>query len=326
MRNNFLMKTLTSASLFFLGVPFALAVPFSPYADITLSTHWDNSVNDLAPMDFAKVAKQAQVKHIHFAFITDAGTCMPAWGGQSAYSVKGKWGSAMMANLRANNMGYTVSLGGANGNDLSAACNKDQLVDAYENIISIFQPDSLDFDIENGTADVSRVMQALKVVQEKHPKIALSFTLPVMPEGLTYSGQDIVKQASDANLQFTVNIMAMDYGPSYVTKTMGEYAVDAATNLSTYLKTIYPKKSEAQIWKMIEVTPMIGVNDVNVEKFTLRDADFLKKFADMNGLGGVSMWSLNRDLPCSDKWTSPTCSGENLQTKPYEFSMHFSGQ
>jgi chitinase len=60
---------------------------------------------------------------------------------------------------------------------------------------------------------------------------------------------------------------------------------------------------------------MIGVNDVNVEQFTLADADLLRNFARENNLWGLSMWSANRDYPCADKSPSITCSGNNLQSK-----------
>jgi hypothetical protein len=86
---------------------------------------------------------------------------------------------------------------------------------------------------------------------------------------------------------------------------------------------MYPEKSDSALWKMVEVTPMIGVNDVNVEQFTLKNVDTLRNFADKNHLGSLSMWSISRDKPCADKWASPTCSGNNLQSKAYEFSQRF---
>ena len=59
---------------------------------------------------------------------------------------------------------------------------------------------------------------------------------------------------------------------------------------------------------------MIGQNDVDGEVFTLADAEALTAFAKANGLGRVSMWSLNRDTACSASFAdvavhSNTCSG-----------------
>jgi hypothetical protein len=140
-----------------------------------------------------------------------------------------------------------------------------------------------------------------------------------MPEGLTASGKEIINLAHQSQLNFHVNIMAMDYGPAY-NGDMAEYAKLAAKNLYDFLRNLYSEKSDQVIWNMIEVTPMIGVNDVNVEKFTLQNADALNEFAIQYHLGGLSMWSLSRDNPCADVWASPICSGGNLQTVKYEFA------
>src|SRR6185437_1793632 len=198
----------------------------------------------------------------------------------------------------------TVFFGGANGNDISLHCDKNQLIKTYNEVIDVYHATALDFDIENGTAEVPKLIQALQVVQAQRPEILLSFTLPVMPEGLTPAGKDIVTQAKQAGLEFQVNIMAMDYGPANY-GNMGDYAIAAATHLHAFLKELSPHISSSALWKAVGVTPMIGVNDVNIEQFTLQDADKLKQFAQKNQLGGLSMWSFTRDKPCADKWASP---------------------
>lgn len=310
-------------------VPSALAnsVPttpltFSPYVDMTLNVSWDPQSQDLEPMDLLKITQNSGVKNYHLAFITDAGNCNPAWGGQSTYSTKDGWASHLTDKLHKNNINYTISFGGANNNDISRDCDIKQLNTIFEQVITTYQPTAFDFDIENGSADVSKLMTALHQFQQYHPDIKLSFTLPVMPEGLTYSGQDILQQAQASSLNFSVNIMAMDYGPGY-SSDMGQYAIEASKNLFTFLQKLYPKKSDVEVWRMIEVTPMIGVNDVNVEQFTLENVDTLARFAQQNHLGGLSLWSIARDNPCADKWASNICSGNNLQSKPYEFSQRF---
>ena len=294
---------------------------FSPYVDLTLNVHWDSRYQDLEPADLSLVSQKSGIQHYHLAFITDAGNCTPAWGGQSSYPATG-WGSHLTDKLHADHINFIVSLGGAGGNDLSMACSQSQLVNAYEQIIKTYQPEGLDFDIENGTANVASVMQALQQIQQTHPELKLSFTLPVLPEGLTAEGQALVKAATAAHLNFAVNIMAMDYGPAY-SNDMGQYAIQAATNLFTFLKTLYPQQTDAALWQRVQVTPMIGVNDVNTEKFTLRDADTLRQFAAQQQLGNLSMWSITRDTPCPDQQASATCSGDNLQTAPFEFSARF---
>ncbi|PRC48546.1 hypothetical protein C6A85_79295, partial [Mycobacterium sp. ITM-2017-0098] len=50
-------------------------------------------------------------------------------------------------------------------------------------------------------------------------------------------------------------------------------------------------------WSQVGVTPMIGVNDVLTEVFTVADAQALENFARAKGMGMLSMWSLTRDNP-----------------------------
>lgn len=298
------------------------SLTFSPYADLTINARWDSQYLGMEPMDLMAVAQTSGVKSFHLAFITDAGSCNPAWGAQASYSVSAGWGSHLTDKMRANGIDYVVSFGGASGNDISLSCSEAQLVSTLEQVIKTYQPSGLDFDIENGTASTDKLMSALKQTQQAHPNLKISFTLPVLPEGLTGEGQGVVSQAKAHDLNYAVNIMAMDYGPAYV-NDMGQYAIQASTNLFNFLKSLYPAKAEAELWKMVEVTPMIGVNDVSVEQFTLTDVDTLVNFAKTNHLGMVSMWSVARDNPCADKWASAVCSGNNLQSTPYEFARRF---
>lgn len=303
---------------------FAQTTSFSPYADLTINVTWDSHYQDMEPMDLNAVSQESGIKNYHLAFITDSGSCAPAWGGQSSYSVTDTWGKHLTDKLLANGVNYTISFGGANGNDISAACSKEQLVQTFESILNAYQPVGLDFDIENGSANVPKLMTALHDFQTKHPKTKLSFTLPVLPEGLIATGEDVVKQATANQLNYSINIMAMDYGPAY-NDDMGKYSIQAATNLFKFLQQVNPGKTTTELWSMVEVTPMIGVNDTASEQFTLLDADMLRDFAAQNQLGGISMWSVARDKPCADKWASPICSGNNLQNQAYEFAQHFSG-
>ena len=296
------------------------AVNFSPYADLTINASWDKDLNDMEPMDLTVISKSTGINNYHLAFITDAGSCKPAWGGQASYSIG--WGAHLTDKMRANSINYIISFGGASGNDISKACSEPQLIATFEQVVKSYQPQGLDFDIENGSTNINKLLSALNTFQQSHPDLKISFTLPVMPEGLTSSGQDLLKQAKGSQLNYAVNIMAMDYGPAYA-NDMGQYAIQAATNVFTFLKGMYPEKSDSALWKMVEVTSMIGVNDVNVEQFTLKNVDTLRNFANENHLGSLAMWSIARDKPCADKWASPICSGNNLQAKSYEFSERF---
>ncbi|NCY17925.1 MAG: hypothetical protein EBX39_14435 [Actinobacteria bacterium] len=165
-------------------------------------------------------------------------------------------------------------------------------------------------------------MSAVKQIQNKHPEVLISFTLPTMPDGLTIAGQWLLKLATSLNINYRVNIMPMDYGYSY-NQNMANYAIQAANSLYLFLKTIYPKLLTPQIWNLVELTPMIGLNDVRSENFTLIDAYNLTIFAKQNNLGGLHMWSVSRDKPCSIDYVSINCSSLNNQKSNYEYMKIF---
>ena len=139
----------------------------------------------------------------------------------------------------------------------------------------------------------------------------------MLPEGLTADGLNVVNSAMNAGVNLDlVNIMAMDY---YRSADYGDAAVQAATSVEDQLKTIYPGKTDAQLWAMIGVTPMLGQND-DGNVFDQADARELVSFAQSNHLGVLSFWEESRD--------ANACSGAlyqctNVTQAPYEFSKIF---
>ena len=75
-----------------------------------------------------------------------------------------------------------------------------------------------------------------------------------------------------------VNVMAMDYGDVRPQSPRGQwhrYAIAAATSsLHTQLQPGCTARASpsSQLWPMIGVTPMIGVNDITTEVFDLAAA------------------------------------------------------
>ena len=79
-----------------------------------------------------------------------------------------------------------------------------------------------------------------------------------LSEGLTNQGKQMIHAAvSDFNL----NNSAIGYGTVYAGET-GSYAVEASINVQQFLQEMYPEKLPQSIQQFIEVTPMIGVNDM----------------------------------------------------------------
>ncbi|MBR7675544.1 sugar hydrolase, partial [Streptomyces daliensis] len=85
-------------------------------------------------------------------------------------------------------------------------------------------------------------------------------------------------------------------------------------------------EDDAEAWKTVAITPMIGVNDVVVEVFKPEDATEVRKFADEKGMGWLSMWSGTRDKACPGgpkDQADPTCS--SIEQGDFDFTKAFTG-
>jgi hypothetical protein len=77
--------------------------------------------------------------------------------------------------------------------------------------------------------------------------------------------------------------MTMDYGGSY-NQDMGNYAIQAANSVANQIKQIVPSMSNTDIMKLIGLIPMIGLNDITTENFTLEDAQQVASYVRKNRL------------------------------------------
>ncbi|MEU6090495.1 cellulose binding domain-containing protein [Streptomyces sp. NPDC047085] len=289
---------------------------FAPYVDTSL----------YPAFDLLAAADATGVKNFNLAFITDGGGCTPKWGGVTDLTVDGV--AAQIGALRAKGGDVRVSFGGASGSELATTCNSaDALAAAYGKAVDAFKLTKVDFDVEGGalpnTAANTRRAQAIAKLQSQHPNLDVSFTLPVMPEGLTQDGVNLLSNARSNGVKInTVNIMAMDYGASY-SGDMGTYAEQAATATQAQVKSVLDL-SDSAAWKTVAVTPMLGVNDVSSEVFKVDDATQLVNFAKSKGLGWLSMWSVTRDKQCPGgpkPAADATCS--SITQDPFAFSKAF---
>ncbi len=298
------------------GVAAKAAVAFSPYVDTSL----------YPPYDMADTVKKTGVKTFNLAFVTSGGGCTPKWGGSGALGDDAV--AKQIPALRKAGGDVRVSFGGANGSELGLACKSvNELTAAYGQVVDRFALKKVDFDIEGGAlpdaAANTRRAQAIAQLQKKHPGLDVSFTLPVMPEGLTQDGVNLVADAKKNGVKISaVNIMAMDYGASY-DGDMGKYAIQAATATQGQLKKTLGL-GDAAAWKAVAVTPMIGVNDVQKEIFKVEDAKELVTFAQSKHLAWLSMWSSTRDKACPggpQNSAQPTCS--SIDQGPLDFTKAF---
>ncbi|MFC8430840.1 cellulose binding domain-containing protein [Streptomyces sp. NPDC057253] len=289
---------------------------FAPYVDTSL----------YPAFDLLASASATGVKDYNLAFVTDGGGCTPKWGGVTDLTSDAV--AAQIGALRAKGGDVRVSFGGASGSELATACSSaDALATAYGKVVDAYGLTKVDFDVEGGalpnTAANTRRAQAIAKLQTRHPGLDVSYTLPVMPEGLTQDGVNLLADAKSNGVRIdAVNIMAMDYGASY-SGDMGTYAEQAATATQAQLRSVLGL-SDSAAWKAVAVTPMIGVNDVASEIFKVEDATQLVAFAKEKGLGSLSMWSATRDKQCvggAKNYADATCS--SVTQDAFAFSKAF---
>lgn len=276
---------------------------FAPYVDM-----------GLYPVpDLDGLARQHGVGLFTLGFIQATPAGDAAWAGLQALTLNSTHTQAIalrqeLSQLRAVGGDAMVSFGGAAGLSLAqklaaSGATATDLANRYRQVVDTLGLHRIDFDIE-GAALANRaanqlLANALKLLQQSHPDLEIWYTLPVLPQGLTADGLTVVRQALTAGVKLDgVNIMAMDYGDSAAPpalKTMGQYAIDAANASYSQLSDVFRSFALGFGWNQLGVTPMIGVNDVTSEVFTLADAQLLEDFARQKGLGMLSMWSIARD-------------------------------
>ncbi len=297
----------------------ATPVPVPPNGGVLVAPYVD--MGSWPTADISSFASSAGVRAVTAAFIVAdrASACSPTWAGYTAYTVGGS--GDFLSNVSAFQSGggqVIASFGGAINDELARVCtNSTTLLAAYTKVVTRFDLDRIDFDIEG--ADVSdsasnkRRATAVAALQAQRAAagrpLQVSLTLPVMPTGLVATGVRTVREFAEAGVMLSaVNVMAMDYGDG--TRAMGTAAISASKATATQLGAIpaYSTLSTAQRQSLVGVTPMIGKDDLG-EVFTLADATSLGNFAKANGLGVLSWWEMTRDQPCTGTIPAYLCSG-----------------
>ena len=241
-----------------------------------------------------------------------------AWAGLSALEPNSTNEQAIaintsIATFKAAGGDVMISFGGAAGTSIAqdyAAKGRSaqELADAYAAVVDKYGVTHLDFDVEGAAvadpASVTLNAQALALLQKAKPEVKIWYTLPVLPSGLTADGVNVVDSVLKAGVKLDgVNVMAMDYGESAAptsgpnAKTMGAYAIESAESTYGQVSALYTARSMSFSWSQIGVTPMLGVNDVLTEVFTVADAQALEDWARTKGVGMLSMWQVLRDIP-----------------------------
>lgn len=284
----------------------------------------------------AASAQQSGSKYFTLAFLETLNkhSCTLAWNGSSSQTVASGRYLSDIAALRAAGGDVILSLGGwsadQGGTEIADSCTSvPQIAAAYEQAITTYDVSRLDMDVEGrsltNTAGIDRRNQAIAMVESwaaaNGRPLQISYTIPTSASGLEPTGVAVMQSAvADRARIDTVNIMAFDYYDR-VTTQMGAAAENAATGAVSQLHSIYPSQTTTQLWGMMGITLMPGIDDYpkKTEVTTVADAQNVEAFARSKGVNTLSIWAIQRDNGgCPGKGGANACSG--IAQNPWDFS------
>ncbi|HEX7734174.1 MAG TPA: chitinase [Ktedonobacteraceae bacterium] len=283
-------------------------------------------------IDLVALSRASGARFFTLAFVEGSKdkTCQATWNTRQPI---GSWMRDNIAALRARGGDVRVAFGGSANSELATVCNTlPDLFAQYQATIDAYGLSHLDFDIEGQTLKNSQATRlrnrAIAALQRYAARagrqLNISYTLPVETTGLGQSSLNLLRNAIQDGVRVdVVNLMIMDYySKNAPGDQMGQNAITAAGSVFRQLQQLYPAKSADQLWGMLGLTPMIGVNDHTREIFTLRDAQLVNNFAERQQMALVSFWSIRRDRSCTTSQTAPHgCSG--IDQQPYDYAQVF---
>ncbi|NUS15118.1 MAG: chitinase [Streptomyces sp.] len=283
-------------------------------------------------------------KYLTMAFIQtpSVGSCTPYWNGDSSMPISQANFGSDIDTLQAAGGDVIPSFGGYTadntGTEIADSCtNVNSIAAAYESVVTTYDVSRIDLDIEDNSltnaAGIDRRNKAVKIVQDwakaNGRPLQFSYTLPTTTHGPTTgtagdgSGFSVIKNAISNGVNVdVVNLMTFDYYDN-ATHNMANDTQTAAQGLHDQLAGVYPSKTDAQIWNMIGVTEMPGIDDFGAaETFTTANATTVYNWAVSKGINTLSFWALQRDNGgCPGQGGSDTCSGTTQST--WQFSQTF---
>ncbi|MEY9874123.1 hypothetical protein ABH931_003617 [Streptacidiphilus sp. MAP12-33] len=332
------VRALLSTAL--LGAGLALvAAPTAHAAGTALPAHVFSPYFEAYSSDNpATLASASGNKYLSMAFLQAAtkGSCTAYWNGSTSQPISSATFGSSISSIQAGGGDVVPSFGGYaadnGGTEIADSCtNVSSIAAAYESVITTYNVTRIDLDTEDNsltnTAGIDRRNKAIAQVESwaaaNGRTVQFSYTLPTTTSGLASSGLAVLKNAVSNNARVdVVNIMTFDYYDG-ATHEMGTDAENAATGLESQLAALYPSKTAAQLWNMIGITMMPGIDDYGAaETTTVADAANVESWATGKGLAELSFWALERDNGgCVGTAGSDTCSGISQNTWDFSHAM-----
>ncbi len=287
----------------------------------------------------AALSAQSGAKYLTLAFLqTDTpGSCSIDWNGDDTTPVAWSTYGADIARIRAAGGDVVPSFGGYgadhDGTEIADSCTDVNAIAAqYEKVVTTYGVTRLDFDVEDNSmtdpAGIDRRNAAIAIVERwaacHHRTVQFVYTLGTNitglddPEGLSVL-QSAVKHHARVDI---VNIMTFDYYDN-APHEMANDTKTAAAAVIAQLHAIYPYKSTWQLWHMLGITEMIGIDDFGPpEVLTTADATAVEHWAAAQGIAELSYWALQRDNGgCVGTAGSDSCSGVAQSTWQFSHAM-----
>ena len=293
-----------------------------------LSANWYESAPyystlDSSGPDLGSVMSATGQKAFDMAFIlANGGSCSPSWDGTDPVSSDTQVGS-VINEVRSDGGDVIVSAGGYNGTKLGQMCSSAAATAAaYQQVITTYGLHAFDFDleepeIENSTA-IAYELGAAQILQSEDPGLFISITMPSTTTGANYFGQLLLNEAK--SLGFTPNdytIMPFDGGFSGASSQ-----VTALQDFHSQLVSTFGWSS-AQAYAQEGFSGMNGRTD-SAEYFYQSDFQTVLNFAESNGLGRYTFWSVNRDRECNPPSNNGSLSSEcsSVTQNPWDFTAY----
>jgi glycosyl hydrolase family 18 (putative chitinase)/carbohydrate binding protein with CBM4/9 domain len=286
----------------------------------------------------AALAQQSGSKYLTMAFIQAAtqGSCTAYWNGDTGMPIASSTFGSDFATIRANGGDIIPSFGGFTaddtGTEIADSCtNVNSIAGVFENLISTYNISRIDLDIEDNSltnsGGIDRRNKAIKLTEDwaaaNGRSIQFSYTLPTTTSGLADNGLAVLRNAISNNARVdVVNMMTFDYYDNQPHQ-MATDTQTSANGLVGELGQLYPGRTQAQLWGMVGITEMIGIDDFGPpETFTTADATTVYNWAVSKGVNTLSFWALQRDNGgCPGTKGSDSCSGVSQST--WQFSHTF---
>ncbi|MCO6011191.1 hypothetical protein NE236_40185 [Actinoallomurus purpureus] len=284
----------------------AAAIPFAPYADVLT---WP-------PLDFAKTSARTGVRDYTLGFVAAGDGCTATWGGMTPIN-----DPVIRKRIKKVPGETIVSFGGPHATELARSCTDvAALSERYRSALTTAGTEQIDFYLTDAAlgdgTSAGRRIQALARLRHDHPRLRVSFTLPLHRSGLAGAALATLRSAMAAGVDVSIVDLLPAGGP-------GPTLIASAAAAHGQLQRLYRQDADT-VWRRMGITPVIGVTDTGAG-FQSADARQIRDWADARHLGRLSMWSITRDTPCTPDTTArnDTCSG--LDEDAGVFSRIFQG-